>query len=116
MRKSLHPLAAGVLVLGAAVLVSSVTPAQAGLERRPALAFPELDQPPSPSCAAPCASARIDQPGAGVLDGGSVDGASPGGEAAGTGGDGSGGVDSGGDGSGANHGSGKGKGKGRSNN
>ena len=112
MRKTLHPLVTGVLVLGATVLVSSITPAQAGLERRPALAFPELDQPPGASCAAPCASARIDQPGAG---GGSVDGSDPGSADAGTGGDGSGGVDSGDGGSGANHGNDKGKGKGRSN-
>ncbi len=127
MRYPLHALRSGALALGATVLASSFTPAQAGLERRPGLAFPELDQPPSPSCAAPCAGARLDQPGAGgqtanaggsgALEGGSVDGSGPGGEDAGDGGDGSsGGVDSGDGDSGASNGAGHGKGKGRSNN
>lgn len=53
-------------VLGAAVVAVAFISTGQALERRPALAFPEVDQPAAVApCAANCPAGRLNQPGAG---------------------------------------------------
>ena len=96
MKSAVIDFAGGALILAAAAgLFATVTPAAAGLERRPTLAFPELDTPPEAEpCSAGCPTVRLDQPGSGGTASGMQ--AGPAGTSSSSGGTSSGGSSSGG--------------------
>ena len=100
MKSAVIDFAGGALILAAAAgLFATVTPAAAGLERRPTLAFPELDTPPEAEpCSAGCPTVRLDQPGSGGTASGMQ--AGPAGTSSSSGGTSSGGSSSGGSSSG----------------